>query len=505
MNPPAQKSALGLFLPILAASLFWWKTTDRLDLPKLWLGLGLVLAVLLFETIRRKRFRQELWTFVLTGALAFALLFDPENMIERVEIWALWLFWLGLFGLGRGVREDALASLLSRLALAISALAWLQAAGLPLFNAELSGFEGRRVVACLGGPGHLGWTLALLLPWLAHHAKTHLSNWAAGAALAFVIGALVLSGARTAWVMAALALPFGLGWPGLRRTAWLAGLILFGVLLAVGLDLLGDKARLSDRIDDITETDGTAQGRAYLWRVHGSALEDWLTSPLGYGPEGFQRRWPDWQRSYLKAHPEDKRFRTDLRHAHADLVEIGSDLGPAALLGLLVLFGFALWRIPPEGSRWSGPALGCLVAGLAGGLAAPVVFFAPSAGLVVASLGLRLGPPRRFAVPGSRLLILGLLGLALFVGAKRILSERNRTQATELEAQGRLEIARVLVEQASGLDSGNLRAWILRARICRKLNDPSCACASVDQAQRRLPSDALQRRHKACQSHGRWW
>ena len=314
-----------------------------------------------------------------------------------------------------------------------------------------------------------------------------------------------MSGARTAWVMAALALPFGLGWPGVRRAAWFACLIVLGAVLAVGLDLIGDKARLSDRIDDITETGGTAQGRAYLWRVHGSARADWLAPTLGYGPEAFQRRWPFWQRNYLKVHPEDQRFRTDLRHAHADLVEIGCDLGPAALLGLLVVLGFALWREPPRGKRWSGPALGCLVAGLAGGLAAPVMFFAPTAGLVVTSIGLRLGPARHFAVRGSRLLILALLGLALFFGAKRTFSERTRTQATELEALGRLGMARVLVEQASGLDSGNVRAWILRARICRKMNDEACACSSVEQALVRLPSDALQRRHKACQSHGRWW
>ena len=493
-------SSVGPFLPILGASLFWWTASDRLDLPKLGLALGLALAVLILRMLRK-----EAWTFVWTSALIIALVFNPTGMGERIEVWALWLLWLVMVALGRGLAEDELAVWLARLALGLSAIAWLQAAGLPLFNSELSGFEGRRVVATLGGPGHLGWSLALLLPWLAHHARQRYAPVAAGALIAFVLGALVLSGARTAWIMAAVSLPLGLGWPGAKRILWLAGLALLGMGLAVGLDLLGDKARLGDRIEDLSEAGGTAQGRAYLWRVHWSAKSGALAPGLGYGPEGFQRRWPHWQNAYLKQHPEDARFRSDLRHAHADLVELACDLGPLALLGLLVLLGLAVWRKPSQGRLRGGPALGCLAAALLGGMTAPLLFFAPTAAIVGLSLGLRLGAARRMGPPGTRLLLLGLLGVGLFFLAQRGYSEVARSRASLLRSAGQLDLARVLVEQAIAIDQGNSRAWIERASICRAAGDAVCACQSVGQARARLPNDPLQRRHDACQAHGRWW
>ncbi|MDY0002425.1 MAG: O-antigen ligase family protein, partial [Polyangia bacterium] len=343
--PPAT-SALVAFVVTLV-TLAWWSQTDRLDLPKQWVLVATTLLAGLLTWARGRPVAVGPMTLLLLVSPLIALAAAPQEGAARVEGWVGWLAAIALLVLARHASRAALGPPLTALAFGLSIIACLQALGLPIFGGGADGPGGRLVVGTLGGPNHLGWMLAMLLPW-ACLTLVDRRWWRLTTLLVIpILGALVLTGSRASWLATLLALPFWLPWGRasvslsqgpmkMARWLWLALVAILGLATAMAVDRAGGRARLGERVADLSAPGGTAAGRLYIWRVHLSAVPDLVG--LGSGPESFVRKWPEWQGRYLEKNPDDSHFRSDLRHAHADPVEILADLGvPGFLLGLWLL------------------------------------------------------------------------------------------------------------------------------------------------------------------------
>lgn len=492
----AEALGLALALVVAATVLFWWPVTDRLDLPKQAVLLVGAIVLVGWLALRRQRLVIDLWSvgLFLAPVVLFIVAFDEAA--ARVEGWASWVAAVAVVAMARGAREEHLKRPLGGLCVILAVVALVQALGVPFLNGELVGFEGRRVVGTLGGPGHLGWTLSLLLPWLGglvepmkradgDETGAGVDRWRPMAwrvGLAVAVGALVLSGSRTGWFMAAASAPV---WLRRKQVAVVAFAAVLGTMAAVSVDVAVGRARLSERLDDLSSPSGTTRGRLYIWQVHLSAVTDLVG--LGFGPEGFQRRWPAWQRSFLESHPEEEALHSDLRHAHADFVEVFCDFGAAGLIFGLVSIVLALIRGPPR----RGSAQAGLVAVIVGGLTSPVLFFAPTLALAAICLGLRLGRVRKTSIrQGAAIGLFSLLVAAVPLGS-RVVSESIRSRATEARGEGRLSLARELAIKATSFDDRNPRAWMELGIICDRMNDGFCSREAFARAASDLPSDAV--------------
>ncbi len=150
---------------VVLTCLFWWTWTDRLDLPKLAVLVAGVLAIATGWLASRRPVPVGPWTLAMGLACLAGLVGAPQEMAARVEGWVGWLAAGLLLASARRIDPKGLGAWLGWLAIGLAGLAIAQAVGLGWGTGDLPGFGGRRVVASLGNPGHLGWTLAALLPW----------------------------------------------------------------------------------------------------------------------------------------------------------------------------------------------------------------------------------------------------------------------------------------------------------------------------------------------------
>ena len=446
----------------------WTPFVDRADLTKQ-LVLLLVGAAVCSVALASGLHRAGRITAALGWLVGLGLLALPHELGARIEGVA---GWIGAILLGWGARRadpDLLQRGLAWLAGGVGALAVLQGLGLDVFGGT------RPITGTLGGPGQLGWTLALLLPFCGAAGL----RWAPALG-ALAVAGLVLSGSRTGWVMAVAVLPLWV-WESPRPRVWRG--LLAGLLLGVAVDAATGRAGLPARFEDLSASEGTAAGRGYLWRVYASRPDAWLGA--GRGPEAFVRTFPQLQRDWLVGHPEDAAFRSDLRHAHADVVEVGTNFG---LLGIALL-GWLLIRVGRAGP-WRTAPVAVVASVLIGGLAAPVLFFAPTLALGTVAVAMRLrGESPRLA--GG---VLPLLVVSVVVGAwmaRRVASETVRSDATWLRVTGRLPAARPLARQAVDIDPRNPRAWVELALTCEQLGERACACVAWHGAATDLPVDGV--------------
>lgn len=256
----------------------------------------------------------------------------------------------------------------------------------------------------------LGLVLASLSPFALAWAATRARAWAWCVAAAVLGVAILLGGARAAW------LTFGLvalvsGWRvlGARR---LAGFALAGVLALVALYVVSPQ--LQQRVErtalalqaDAGGVDGALSGRGRIWR---GALCMAREHPLnGVGVRGFRQAWPVCDPAAADAPAWGE---GDALHAHQLLLELLSETG---VLGLLAWLGGAwmAWRAWRQAGaaarRQAGPAGLALVA-TTFPLNTHLAFYSTFwggvlvllAGLYVGLLHARTGCLRPVQVPGA--------------------------------------------------------------------------------------------------------
>ncbi len=464
-------------------------------------GLGLAwLAVLGTHAAQRRRLPASALALAVAGPCLLAVaLVAPALLQARVEAWAMLLVALGVFTLVR-LEEPAPTELLAGVTAIATALAGVgvaQVLGADAFVSEVRHFAGRRILGTVGNPTLLGVCLAAALPFAWVRAR----RWP-GAAASVLIGAVVVvSGARTAWVMAAVALALSARHISFRRNLGLAAATAgLASLLALG----SPSVDLGARVEDMAREHGTAAGRLYLWRVHPALLAG--AGPLGGGPGAFSLRWPEAQGRHLAEHSEDLAFYSDLRHAHADIVELATDWGwlgvALGLWGALALLrrsgaeptrdGNGSSDAPSDARDLRGAARASVAAALVGGLAFPVLFQLPSLLLfaVAAAALVASGPRRARRPPLSPAWALGILlalGLTTVDVAERGRSELLRNRGLRAELAGALDEATAAYSGAVVADPTNPLAQAMLARALL-LSDPPAALAAARAASDLMPT-----------------
>jgi O-antigen ligase len=277
-----------------------------------------------------------------------------------------------------------------------------------------------------------------------------------------------------------VALPFFLCHKSIKR--WVVGIGL-GVSLAMLVSANTSRIDLVTRIVDLVESQGTAEGRLYLWRIY---LKSFSDIPLvGTGPEGFQRIWPDLQSQFLSENPRWAPFRSDIRHAHNDLFEVWVDFGVVGVMIILFLVALIVRR-----GTGRVPELGTLVGGMAGCLGSSLLSFSPTLVILAIALGLRLGPMRNRGQATHWMLIAGLL-FALVLLTLRIASEVIRCDATQTRMKSDMHQALQYSRQAVRIDGRNPRAWIELSIACHTVGDYACAQTALRRAMLDLPTDSV--------------
>jgi hypothetical protein len=465
----------------VAVAVVWFVHTtliDRLDVTKLAIAVVAASIVCLAAASRPSpdpTVSKVLSPIALIGiGLAVASIATPGFVLARVESWAPWVPAVLLFSLVRSSSYRLLGGILALAAGALAALGIAQATGLDWFVSGIT--TSRPVMGTLGNADVYGVCLAGALPFaLIRGGRPLFRVLSIG-----ILAAVILSGSRTAWVMLLPSIVVGIQ---TLRTTGFAVVAVSAVLIAGSIGHSSDHVSLQQRVMDLSDADGTAAGRVYLWRVHVVAAMQ--TGPVGGGPGAFQRRWPWAQSAFLREHPEAVRFHSDLRHAHADAVEILLDWG-------WIGFGVAFWWVSQllrrrrlENEEIAARA--SLTALLIGGLAVPVLFQTPSLLLAAVSAGMLAEPRQLVTRPIWRVAAIVGVALTLFWTGQRVVSEALRSDGLRLEVAGALEPAAERYRQAAELDPENPLALIMMARSLATA-DPETAFRAIDRAVEHLPT-----------------
>jgi O-antigen ligase len=315
---------------------------------------------------------------------------------------------------------------------------------------------GGRLIGSMGSSAYVGAAMTLLVPLAAGVALdrswSRLMRWLAAAATILSIGALIGSGARAAWVGAALGAALVL-WirrpslpPGRVRAAVAGGLIGMAV---VGVALLSGVGGRVPQAFDKSQPGGL--NRIDEWRVAARVVEH---HPLtGVGPEGYRIAFSGVVDSaYQEAHG-----RNPLPdRAHDSLLDIAATTGLPGVALYLVLaalvVGFLL-RAVKHGPAWlAGTAVGIVAYALQGLLLFPLAELEPAvwllAGLVVVHVAqdselASFHPPR---VAGG--VLAGLAVVALVAGGRDVEGDRMTKGAMSALAAGNIHHASQLAHRA---------------------------------------------------------
>jgi O-antigen ligase len=308
-------------LPLLCLLLilaFWPALNDQFELPKaviLHLGAGLALVVLArVGGLDRGLLRRP--AFLAAAAFGGSALLSTVAAYEpRTALFGTYGHLQGLVTIGAELvllvvtanlvrNEQRLADVLSAVVLGV-AIASIYTVG-QYFGLDPAGMapqveDGRRTFSTIGHPNTVGELLAMTMPltgWMALRARG-LPRDLCFSTLGGQVLALALTGARSAWGVAALevvalvgilaARRIGLGWLVWRPLAVALPLL---ALVATGLVLLAPSsaARVDAAVSQAIDRGSPLQTRQLLWQ---SAIGLGLERPLlGWGPDDFTLAYP---------------------------------------------------------------------------------------------------------------------------------------------------------------------------------------------------------------------
>jgi putative inorganic carbon (HCO3(-)) transporter len=160
-----------------------------------------------------------------------------------------------------------------------------------------------------------------------------------GLSFAIIIGALVITQSRGAWLAAGLALLL----MGLLGLGQLRGLLMGVGLLGLGVAGLLISGQFNSLLAQVAQSDalGGLEGRLEVWARASSALHDYAFTGIGLG--SFDKVIPAFY-PYFFSSPEP------VPHAHNLFLQVGLDLGLPGLINFLALLilsaagGFSAWQ-----------------------------------------------------------------------------------------------------------------------------------------------------------------
>lgn len=292
---------------------------------------------------------------------------------------------------------------------------------------------GKRPVASLGSSAYLGAAMVLLVPVAAGVAldRARAARHRQAAALCAALGgvALVVSGARAAWVGALVAVVAVV----IARRPGLRAMRSWAVAGAIAVVVVALVAGVAGRVPDaFSEERGGIAGRVDEWRVASAVV---VAHPLtGVGPEGY--------RIAFGTHVDDA---YEIEHgrdpvpdrAHSAVLDVASTVGIPGLALYLVLLG-AVGRFVVRALRKGPPWLAGLAAGLVGYVCQSAFLFPLAeldplawmlAGLVVAAVAV---PAELRTVRPARVMpaVVGALAVvALVAGGLDVAADRRAKQS----------------------------------------------------------------------------
>ncbi|MDX1380867.1 MAG: O-antigen ligase family protein, partial [Xanthomonadales bacterium] len=214
-----------------------------------------------------------------------------------------------------------------------------------------------RLNALFERPEAFGPTLALVSPLLLETLRRRAPSWAWALGFSLVLGAVLVSGMRAAWLMAGLLTLFYFVTllrspePARRRLA----VALPGLVFAVGLVTAWASPTVQERWRNTLELrDGTLQAldqaSSYRLPIFHAALDMYAAHPVnGVGVRAFGTAYP----AFARANDPHVAKGEPASHAHNIVLEVIADSGSIGLLGLAggLLFGWRAWRSMPAQAR----------------------------------------------------------------------------------------------------------------------------------------------------------
>jgi O-antigen ligase len=415
----------------------------------------------------------RLWApFLVAVGLAAAAGVDPLSAWmgtpERHFGAFTWLLCAAAFACGQRLDPVGRRLLLRSGAVTACVLgAWTGAEAMGWRPLDLAG-AGTRPVGTLGSSAFVGAAAVLLGPLVV--ALPRRARFPAGG---LALGALVVSGARAAWVGA---LVVAAAVVVLRRPkpALVAGAAAFAVAVALAS---GATARLGDTL---SEGDGGARGRLDEWRVAARVVAHHPV--LGLGPEGYRidfgRHVDD---GYEQAH--GRQVLPDRAHsAVLDVAATTGLVGLAAYLGLLAVVGRALLRALRRADGISAAvAAGVLAYWVQSLFLFPVAELEPVAwllaGTVVAIAPTRKRLPAGMAMAAAALALValaaGVLDVAADQATRRALDTADASQAQRARRLRPDQLRYRLAAARTYEDGGDLRLAVVA--LDRRSPDPKSA------------------------------
>lgn len=439
-----------------------------------------------------------LWgAFLLVAGSSAAVGVDPlyawTGTPERHFGVIAWVLCAVAFASGRALSHREIR-LFAHAAAVVTGLvgAWAVAEALGWHPIALNGI-GDRPGATFGSSAYLGAALALLCPAATGLAFARRSTLLATAATSGWV-ALVLTGARSAWVGAIVA---SLVWALARRVPVLqmAGVIAVAATLAV---VLGVTSGVASRVPDLfLDQEGGARGRLDEWRVAVRVIGDHPL--LGVGPEGYRIDFGrhvggDYEREHGRVPLPDRAHSAPL-----DVAATTGVFGALVYVALLAAVARPVWQGLRSLDSWrAGAAAGLIAYGVQSLFLFPVAEIEPLAWLLVGVVvsgavahterGARVDRPlRRFRQVLGVLMGTGAVA-ALGAGALDVAADRRAVSVLAGSAEPGAAVR---------LRPDAVRYYLAQARALEASGAPGRALLAIDKSLDRSPGDPVARSEQA--------